>query len=153
MNKAKYEFFFKFWGGAAKAIAHELGITERNHWFDTKEERKAFKEKIYEFQHLGLVTTEREGEETRLRTVVYITAEYKGKEYDFSYDFGYAYPVHRAKFMFYDGNYSCDCNLSAFIQEEHPEFPKLEECGGEIKYVRLDIRQEEDEKVGAVDVD
>ena len=45
--------------------------------------------------------------------------EIKDKEFIIHYDFGYEYEEESAIFMFEDGNYSCDCNRSLFIQREY----------------------------------
>ncbi len=39
-----------------------------------------------------------------------------------------------SEFMFEEGNYSCDCNRSLFIQATDPSFPAYE-CGETIKLV------------------
>jgi hypothetical protein len=68
-----------------------------------------------------------------------VDARFKGKRYTFEYDYGPGYPVESAEYMFEDGNYSCNCNLSRFIQDKYPEFPELDcvgdEEGNEIDYV------------------
>jgi hypothetical protein len=62
-----------------------------------------------------------------------ITLEYKGKTYvihdEYEYD---EYPP----FMWENGNFSCDCNKSMFIQEVDEDFPELH-CGAEIKMIDI----------------
>ena len=42
-------------------------------------------------------------------------------------------------YMFKEGNYSCDCNKSSFIQEQcDKSFPDMN-CGDKIELVHLDI--------------
>lgn len=72
------------------------------------------------------------GPDARTRAVASLEFRYKGQVYQYVYDFGYGYPSDSAKYMFKDGNYSCDCNRSCFIRESEPEFPELE-CGHEIE--------------------
>lgn len=133
-----YEYFLKFWGGATPTIERDLGIKAGHYYFLTKQEKDDFKRKIKEYSHLGLAYTEKEGELSHKRTVAVVEAKYKDKTYNFEYDFGYEYEEEVAYFMFEDGNYSCDCNLSRFIQDIDPEFPKLD-CGDEIEYNKLEI--------------
>ena len=66
---------------------------------------------------------------------------YQDKTYHYIYDFGYEYPEESARFIFFDGNYSCDCNLSSFIQEQDENFPFLK-CGDEIKIENFVVRYE-----------
>ena len=139
-----YEYYLKFWGGAEKRIEEKLGMTTKDFWFSSKQERSKFKEKVNAYAgDQTVVFASYEGEDVRKRTIVMITAEFKGKYYSFEYDFGYAYPIESAEYMFEDGNYSCNCNLSSIIQEKYPEFPKLEclgdDEGNEINYVTFEI--------------
>ncbi len=60
---------------------------------------------------------------------------FKGKSYivedTYEYERGHEIP-----FMWTEGNFSCDCNKSLFIQEQcDASFPEME-CGDEIKLVR-----------------
>lgn len=57
----------------------------------------------------------------------------EGKLYPYSYDFGYDYPEDSARFMFYEGNYSCDCNLSDFLHDAGYIEQGDWECGDTIK--------------------
>lgn len=139
-----YEYHLKFWGQAEKRIEQKLGMTTTDFWFSSKEERSKFRAKIYDYSgDQTVVFAEHEGEDVRKKTVVMITAEFKGKQYSFEYEFGYGYPIETAEYMFEDGNYSCNCNLSSFIQEKYPEFPKLEclgdDEGNEIEYVTFEV--------------
>jgi hypothetical protein len=71
-------------------------------------------------------------------TKVEVELEYKGKIYKFI-DEGY-HDFEVATFMWEEGNYSCDCNRSLFIQEYCDEnFNKGTEmeCGDSIKLVSL----------------
>jgi hypothetical protein len=133
------EYFLKYWGGAEPYIQKELGTTKQNFWFDTKEERDKFAERLKKYNKHGLVIEKREGQLTHRRTIAEITVKYRGKEYSFEYDFGYEYPIVDAKYMFSTGNYSCDCDLSLFIRSDYPDFPELK-CGDEIRMVSFKIK-------------
>ena len=66
--------------------------------------------------------------------------KYKDKEYTVHYDFGKDYNKESAKWMFLEGNYSCDCNRSLFIRREYGEdaIPEFD-CGKEIKLLSYQI--------------
>lgn len=77
------------------------------------------------------------------RTIFVGVFQYKDKQYTIHYDFGLDYTDEAAKFMFLEGNYSCDCNRSLFIQWEYgddaiPELP----CGNEIVLKEYHILKE-----------
>jgi len=77
------------------------------------------------------------------RTIAKVLLRYMEKEYTIEEDFGYGYPEESASFMFEEGNYSCDCNLSTFIQQQCDRaFPTLD-CGEEIEIVDIEIIQKE----------
>jgi hypothetical protein len=135
-----YEYYLQFWGGAEETIEKELGITERNFWFNTKEEREDFVKKLMKYNHSGLALNREEGEHTRKKTIAKITIQYQGRKYEFEQDFGYAYPIEAAHFMFEDGNYSCDCNKSIFIREKYPEFEEMD-CGDDLELTSLEVIQ------------
>ena len=54
-----------------------------------------------------------------------------GRTHNITHDFGYGYPVESAEFMFEEGNYSCDCNKSLFLQEQGFDIDE-QPCGDEI---------------------
>lgn len=124
MNK-KYEYMIHIWGGmfnsdANPSIEKDLGITEGYYYFDTKEERQTFKDKIAEeYSSQGFACDSQEGHLTHKQTIFVGTFEHEGKQYILHYNFGYEYPEEQAEFMFEDGNYSCDCNRSIFINREY----------------------------------
>lgn len=69
---------------------------------------------------------------------VNIELKYKGKTYNFTDD-GYE-DIEHAEYMWEEGNYSCDCNKSLFIQRNCDEsFNYGEEmpCGDKIELVSL----------------
>ncbi len=66
-----------------------------------------------------------------------VTLKHKDKTFTFIYDWESDYRVEAADFMFEEGNYSCDCNKSLFIQEHcDKSFPKMT-CGQQIKLIEL----------------
>jgi hypothetical protein len=133
------EYFLRIWGGAMPKLKENLGITENYYWFETDKERQEFIKTLASYEAYGLGIDKKDGEMTHKKTVANVKVKYQDKEYDFGHDFGYEYPEEAARFMFFEGNYSCDCNLSSFIQEKCDEnFPSLN-CGDEIKIINFDI--------------
>ena len=133
------EYFLHIRGGAMPKLKENLGITENYYWFKTDEERQEFIKTLASYEVYGLGIDKKDGEMTHKKTVAKVKVKYQDKEYNFGYDFGYEYPEEAARFMFFEGNYSCDCNLSLFIQEEcDRNFPDLI-CGNEIKIINFDI--------------
>lgn len=135
----KEEYMIHIWGGAWNEDSHpsiekDLGIKSGYHYFDTEQELKDFENKLKPYSHLGLVRDIKHGVMSHKRTVAICTFEYKGKEYIIDYDFGYEYPEDSAHFMFYDGNYSCDCNRSMFISRKYGKDTMEElDCGYKIE--------------------
>ena len=133
------EYMAHIWGGAWNkdantSIEKDLGIKEGYHYFKTKEERDRFLKLIKQYSSQGLVWDLREGEMTHKRTIFVADLKYKDMVYTIHCDFGYEYPEEEAIFMFEDGNYSCDCNRSLFIQDEYGENAIQElDCGEEIE--------------------
>ena len=133
------EYMAHIWGGAWNenanpSIEKDLGIKEGYHYFKTKEERDRFLKLIKQYSSQGLVWDLREGEMTHKRTIFVADLKYKDLVYTIHCDFGYEYPEEEAIFMFEDGNYSCDCNRSLFIQDEYGENAIDElDCGEDIE--------------------
>ena len=135
------EYMAHIWGGAWNkdanpSIEKDLGIKEGYHYFKTKEERDRFLKLIKQYKYLnqGLVWDLKEGEMTHKRTIFVADLKYKDMVYTIHCDFGYEYPEEEAIFMFEDGNYSCDCNRSLFLQAEYGEHAIQElDCGEEIE--------------------
>jgi len=139
----KYEYVIHTWGGFFNPEhAAKHGLSGGYYWFDTAEDRVAY---LFRLRALEVELSARElayalyeGTDTRLRTVARLNLQYDSKVYEIEYDFGYAYPHESAVYMFSEGNYSCDCNLSAFIRAKYPEFTELD-CGSSIETIDLSI--------------
>ena len=152
----KYEYLFQFWGADGETIAKELDITERTGhvfsvWFDTEEAREKFYEVIENIEmELGLFVakSEEEGKNVRFRTIakmILVLADCR--EYAIEYDFGFGYPDHTAHYMFFEGNYSCDCNKSIFIHQQYPEVAEMD-CGSNIAIKDFEIIYKKGENNG-----
>ena len=141
------EYMAHIWGGAWNenanpSIEKDLEIKEGYHYFKTKEERDKFLKLIKQDKYLnqGLVLDLKEGEMTHKRTIFVADLKYKDMVYTIHCDFGYEYPEEEAIFMFEDGNYSCDCNRSLFIQDEYGENAIQElDCGEEIEMLNYHL--------------
>jgi hypothetical protein len=137
----KGEYMLHLWGGFFNPPNKEKHHMEEGYfWFDTNAERMNFlkqyqdAEKKYDARYLAYDFGE--GRHTHTRTVAYMIFTVAGKDYPFSYDFGYGYPKESAKYMFEEGNYDCDCNRSIFLG-----LPSMG-CGHSIKMKHLKIRKE-----------
>lgn len=134
-----YEYYLGFWGQINnddhRWIERDLGIFEKNFWFSTKPERDAFREKLIacaKNHNSCIAFSEKEGFDVRFRTIAQMTLRLSdGRAFPFSYDFGYGYPIDGAHFMFFEGNWSCDCNLSAFLSGAGYDVPEMD-CGDSI---------------------
>lgn len=72
-------------------------------------------------------------------TFVKMNLVYNGVEYSHLDDCGFGYTEEDIKFMYYDGNYSCDCNKSIFINREHGNIINELECGDKIKIKDFEV--------------
>lgn len=127
------EYYVKYWGQAEEILKDKLGVSELDFWFGTEKERLAHVRSIQKLcDGVGrIVFDTREGEDLEYKTVVEMNLVYKDKSYPYVCDFGYGYPCSAAEYMFMEGNYACDCNLSIFISQSVEDFPELH-CGDEI---------------------
>lgn len=139
-------YLIKFWGAGAQEFAelnpHQDSKRDKDncyyYWFETELEMGNFKKKVHSFPKT-IATNEGEGF-IRFRTIAKMILVYKGVDYPFEYDFGYGYPEESAGYMFFDGNYSCDCNLSSFIIQKYPNANVDElECGEQIQIKDFEI--------------
>ena len=75
---------------------------------------------------------EYEGDDADKLTVYTVTLKLPdGRTHNITHNFGYGYPVDSAEFMFEEGNYSCDCNKSLFLQQQGFDIDE-QPCGDEI---------------------
>lgn len=114
------------------------------YWFDTPAERAAFLASWPDWHVVRDCTDpgiDWDGEvvEPRMRTVAHVVLRQpSGEVTEFDYDFGFGYTEHAARYMWEEGNYSCDCNkrliakLLASDEEENP-------CGDTIALESLTV--------------
>lgn len=129
------EYYVKYWGQAGDFLKRKLGVDDLDFWFTDKRERNDHVSMVNRLcKGVGtIVNATYEGEDVRYKTVVEMGLVTPYGEYHYSYDFGYGYPCESAEFMFFQGNYACDCNLSNFIRGDLgiDDFPDLD-CGDKI---------------------
>jgi hypothetical protein len=146
-SKYPYEYHLTYWGQVTNEnwIEKDLGIKERDFWFSNKLDREIFKlnlEACANRHDVIIVFDENEGSHVRFRTVANMTLCLpNGDKHPYSHDFGYAYPIDSASFMFHDGNYACDCNLSLFLIRNGVNIEEFD-CGYEIKIENFNITLE-----------
>lgn len=149
MDAAPYEYFLRFWGEVLNEdqqwIARDLGITETNHWFASADERTAFRKTLAtcaDTHKCCIAFAEYAGRDTRLRTVAHMDMRLPdGRVFGYAYDFGYAYPPDSARYMWHEGNYSCDCNRSSFLADAGHNVAEMD-CGESIELTNFCITQE-----------
>jgi hypothetical protein len=130
------EYLLHIWGGFFnKEHRVKHGKKPGYYWFTSPEARESFFRELQEIEERldarFLARSDYDGPLVRKRTIAQMIFIYKGTKYPFEYDFGYGYEESSAEYMFFDGNYSCDCNRSIFIRRGHPDFPELN-CGEKI---------------------
>lgn len=142
MKAGEYHLFF--WGEIENdGLATAKFGPERDYWFATAEEREVFKTNVSLFAKAAgkiVAFNQTDGPLACKRTIAKMKLIYRGITYPYEYDFGYGYPGHGAEYMFFDGNYSCGCNLSNFLRAAHPEagVPELD-CGEQIEVKDFEI--------------
>jgi len=141
------EYYVRYWGQAENFLKEELNVSELDFWFVQENDRSKHIQKCLQLcKPVGtIVYSCQEGEDMNFKTVVEMKLLHKGIEYPYTYDFGYGYPCGSAEYMFLEGDYNCDCNLSSFIQEQHPNFPRLD-CGANIAIEDFKITKVKGEK-------
>ena len=141
------EYMVHIWGGAWNhdanpSIEKDLGIKDGYYYFKTEEMKDEFCKRLQNpiYRNQGLMIDVKYGVMTYKRTIFVATLKYKDREFVIHYDFGYEYPEERAIYMFVDGDDSCDCNRSLFIQREYgyDVIPTLN-CGDEIEMLDYHI--------------
>ncbi|KWR88785.1 hypothetical protein [Cupriavidus sp. IDO] len=142
MKAGEYHLFF--WGEINNdGLATAKFGPERNYWFATPEDRAIFKAEVSLFAKAAgqiVCFSESDGPLAMKRTIAKMTLVYDGQRYPYEYDFGYGYEAYGAEYMFFDGNYGCDCNLSLFLQRAYPDagIPELK-CGDAIEVDDFEI--------------
>jgi hypothetical protein len=102
-------------------------------WFNTSEERDAFKSELQEFCKLlhpdqsTLVYSPNDETHNRKRVIAVVTVTYRGQEYVIKKGYGYGYPLHVAIFDWEENNTSCDCNRLPMLLRQHPELVLTDE--------------------------
>lgn len=139
----RYEYLIHTWGGFYnQQHVEKHGLKPGFFWFKSADARKLFLDNLQKIErelnatHLAFSLAEGEG--TRQRTVAKMTLEYNGVRVNHEENFGYGYASEAAEYMFHDGNYSCDCNLSNMMRKYDSTVPKLE-CGSQIQIIDFEV--------------
>lgn len=142
----KYEYLLKTWGGFYNEEFKKIhGKEEGYFFFDAKKERKDYIDELKQIEKKlnarVLMINEEEGKNVRYSTIAKMKMIYNGKTYEYEEDFGKAYPSDSAHFMFHDGNYSCDCNRSSFLNIKYGDEIEIKDCGYEIEVIDFEVLQ------------
>lgn len=124
-------FMVQAWGGGQNSFAKEYPNHKKHnsslfYYFDTQAEMNALINKAQNYDKGCVVTSVGEGD-IHNRTIACMDLVYEGKSYYHEQDFGYGYLEHAAEYMYFDGNYSCDCNKLLFLAREYEELSHLED--------------------------
>lgn len=139
------EWYVKYWGEASNFLRERLNVDNLDFWFETEKEVKNHINYINGLcENVGVIVhAVYFGEDVRYKTIADMDLVSEIGNYHLSYDFGYGYPCSSAEFMFFQGNYACDCNLSNFIRRVLGvfDFPEMG-CGDKIKIENFKIIKE-----------
>lgn len=159
---ASKQYLLRMWGRDLDQITALHTPEEREdgsaacYWFETAADRQTF---LTGLPPVLVVWSQSdpgydsEGEliEPLKRTIGHVTLRFpNGDLVSYDEDFGYGYPEHGARYMYEEGNYSCDCNRRLFAAR-YANYPVSETddekaevvCGDTITLVSLTI-----EKIG-----
>lgn len=131
-------FYVGFHGQAMqdKVFIEALGTDKRDFWFDSDTAATSFKNNAQVIAgNLGLILASRceIDEHPHKKLIAKMDCVLPdGKRYPIEFDFGFCYSEAAAEYMFFEGNYSCDCNKSIFIGEQYTEFEEMD-CGDTIQ--------------------
>jgi hypothetical protein len=138
-----YPFLLRFWGGGQDKLAARYGLVQNDDeayamWFETDAARRQFIEAYTYTDPMDTVVFDAkdpsgDGDPWK-QTIARVTLRLPdGSTRTYDQNFGYGYPWHSVEFMYYDGNYSCDCNRATFagIDDDMP-------CGDTLELVRLE---------------
>ena len=137
----KYEYLLHTWG----EFYNKKHVECEYSWFESASERNNYLDKLKQIANklnVKLACSFEEGRHVRYKTIAKMILVYNGKQYPYSHDFGYGYPVDAAYYTFEEGNYSCDCNRSIFLRETYGENIKELDCGETIKALNFIVTQE-----------
>jgi len=138
----KKQWVVRLWGGLFNE-QKQFGIVKEGYtWFDTEGEKDRYIGRAKECaKSRGEVVAWSScgGEHATKKCLAKMTLSFNGNDYPFIYDFGYGYQEDDALFMFTDGNYGCDCNLSILLKRSGIGIDELP-CGHtiEIKDLRIE---------------
>ena len=133
-----YEYMLHWWGGCEEKVKEKHGY-DNYLYFNSKDDRDIVKNKIKEFNNLGVAFDEKEGILSHKDTIALVTLEYKDQIFNYEDNFGKEFPEDVVRFQYEENNYSCDCNRSLFIQRYCDEsFPEMN-CGDEIKLLNIEV--------------
>jgi hypothetical protein len=146
----KPAYLLHAWGGFWNdgLGAKLLGTDAHFFWFDSATEREIARSYINALAFVQerqdqrtVVFSEADGPGADTRTVAVMELELDRNRYPFVFDFGYGYPEESAYYMFLEGNYACDCNLSLFLSQSITNVRPYE-CGHRIAIHNFEVRQE-----------
>lgn len=124
------DFMVQAWGGGQEHFAEDYPDHKKHNgslyfYFDTEAEMNNLINAARKYSKGCVVTSVGEGD-IHNRIVACMDLVFEGKPYYYEQDFGYGFTEHGAEYMFFDGNYSCDCNKKLFLARSYEELSYLE---------------------------
>uniref|UniRef100_A0A6M3JR51 Uncharacterized protein n=1 Tax=viral metagenome TaxID=1070528 RepID=A0A6M3JR51_9ZZZZ len=140
------EYFISYWGADEDRARQELGLDSQDLYFDSEYAMLDVLEKLKHYPDLA--TRIETGQLSHRPTTVRALMSYNGRLYEVEDAFGHEYPADTARWVWEEGNMSCDCNRADAIAEKYPDFiyeftdidefgNKDYECGSMIKLERI----------------
>lgn len=141
-------YLVRAWGGGQDVVAEKYppDLTHDgtlHWWFPTEEASRVFCNSLRTYsvciQDQGPIDDNTdEPVDTHKRLIALVTLKTPdGKEYKLEWDHGYGCQPSNARYLWEDGNYSCDCNRSMFLHEKYPEILETDRCSETIELVSL----------------
>lgn len=148
------DFLFRFWGGdqnRAAALCPVPIFREGDNgallaWFHDSASRHSYMGMLH--AHRFVVAAECvDGDDSHFMTYASAVLSYGDQTFRLEVPYGYGFPEDVARFIWAEGNNSCDCNRSVYIARYADSSFREMECGDKIKLVELNTNRRKQEPV------
>ena len=140
-TKPDCSYYLQYWGSVCNDGFNEelFGLINTRFWFpsiELRETARGYLEAVVERERNSgnlviICFRDAEGDVAKTKLNASMTFVYKDAEYEYIYNGDYGVEESTIRYMFDEGNYSCDCNKSLFISRTVEDFPEMD-CGNEI---------------------
>lgn len=131
-----YEYHLFTWGGFYNEEHRKKhGLIPGNHWFKTYKDREDYcnllKDLEKQLNAKSLAFDFNEGYYTRYKSIIRLEYIINNKSYYLIEELGVGFTKRQIKFLYLEGNYSCDCSITDRLSKKYPEI-KESECDNKI---------------------